>query len=495
MHVIVYALTLLIVIFIVLLVMNNVYLFIQTKQNNYPPGPMYPLFCVIMYALFYNVQNDFRLLLTYLQEKYGAITMVYFFNKPTVIIHDLKLFQQTFKHQSHSESFVKTDFIGLTELSGNKWKKRRQINHDCFGPFVKSCYLDNVIQRLLKTELFPILNEMSENNVQYKCREDIRWLLFAIMFGALFGKNINNIPKKEDKDYIRFANLANKAFDVGPTIVFMNNFIPNKRLNIFLKKALNLEKWDFCLKKMIETWSKQLRKQYQVDQDTYFYRMHKYVQNEELNEREMCADAGTLYQAALHTTMSVTESTLLYAAKYYDIQEQVYNELKDFYKRNNKFELKKINELHIFRAFLYESIRFGLVALISLPRNIIDNNLKIGSYIIPKGSMVIGSITSIHRNKEYWSKPNEFYIKHFLDENNNFKKPSNGAFIAFGYGKRNCFGMNFAIKELYSILVPLLYHYRLSVPNHIENNAFKIPQNWFQENVKELPLIIEKRTN
>ncbi len=38
-----------------------------------------------------------------------------------------------------------------------------------------------------------------------------------------------------------------------------------------------------------------------------------------------CADAGSLFHAAMHVTMGVMETTLLYAAKYKNIQERVYS--------------------------------------------------------------------------------------------------------------------------------------------------------------------------
>ena len=49
--------------------------------------------------------------------------------------------------------------------------------------------------------------------------------------------------------------------------------------------------------------------------------------------------------------------------------------------------------------------------------------------------MIAACVAACHRNKKYWSKPDEFYPQHFLDEFGQLKKNVEG-FIPFLTGKR-----------------------------------------------------------
>lgn len=185
------------------------------------------------------------------------------------------------------------------------------------------------------------------------------------------------------------------------------------------------------------------------------------------------------------------ELSLYFAAKYPDVQQRVYTELAVHYDKYKGFEIKRMNELHIFRAFVYESLRFGSPVKLTLKRDIIDEyGLKLGGYHLPKGTTLLGGTYAIHTNDKYWSKPNEFYVEHFLDDQDRFKKSE--YFSLFGYGRRNCVGQSFAIKELFAVLSGILYRYKFSVPMN-RKDTFEVPEDFFANDPKQLPLIIERR--
>lgn len=61
--------------------------------------------------------------------------------------------------------------------------------------------------------------------------------------------------------------------------------------------------------------------------------------------------------------------------------------------------------------------------------------MKVGDYVIPKGSIVISSIWSVFHDAKFWGDPEVFRPERFLvDGGTRAEKPER--FIPFSYGKR-----------------------------------------------------------
>merc|ERR1719204_1321134 len=97
-----------------------------------------------------------------------------------------------------------------------------------------------------------------------------------------------------------------------------------------------------------------------------------------------------LVGAALHLTMTSSEMTLCLAAKYPDVQQRVFEELTMHYERHGTFAMQKMRELHVFRAFVWEALRFGHPANATLPRTA-TANCKVGPYNVPRGTDLRGA--------------------------------------------------------------------------------------------------------
>ena len=185
------------------------------------------------------------------------------------------------------------------------------------------------------------------------------------------------------------------------------------------------------------------------------------------------------------------ETVLYFAAKNVSQQELVYNELREYYKdKPNGFELKHIKDLHYYRAFIYEVMRYNKIAVASHLREIKQKGIKVGGYNLPKNCLVSLQIYCIHFNPKYFGDDcDKFNINRWLDDNKKFKM--NPAFVIFGIGPRNCPAQSLALREIYSLMAPLLLRYKFTKPDGM--TSYKIPENWFQENIPQLPLIVNKR--
>lgn len=85
-------------------------------------------------------------------------------------------------------------------------------------------------------------------------------------------------------------------------------------------------------------------------------------------------------------------------------------------------------------------------------------------YTIPKGSVIVPNLWSVHRDPNIWEKPDEFQPSRFLDEKGQLIKKE--AFIPFGMGKRVCMGEQLAKMELFLIFASLMQSFTFLYPEN-----------------------------
>ena len=73
--------------------------------------------------------------------------------------------------------------------------------------------------------------------------------------------------------------------------------------------------------------------------------------------------------------------------------------------------------------------------------------VKLGSYTIPKNTIALVLLHSLHMDEKYWIDPQVFRPERFIDSNGNLIMHE--SFQPFGMGKRRCVGEGLAKQSLF----------------------------------------------
>merc|ERR1712228_83572 len=221
------------------------------------------------------------------------------------------------------------------------------------------------------------------------------------------------------------------------------------------------------------------------------------------------SDVISIFQAGVHTTAESVQLMLYTMAKYPDVQQKIYLELREIFGNAddiNIVDTKSLNKAHYLRAFIEETLR--LKSGRGVPRQLLDDfrvdfedkNGKKDYYVIPKGCNIVFNTAYLMRDDEIgWQNGMEWNVENYLDESGLFvksKKYFDKRFkmTTFGNGRRNCPGISLARKEIMFAVSILVYKYEFCGPKGKGDTDFVIPTGLLSGGrSKELEITVIKR--
>ncbi|KAK8756182.1 hypothetical protein V5799_001116 [Amblyomma americanum] len=166
-----------------------------------------------------------------------------------------------------------------------------------------------------------------------------------------------------------------------------------------------------------------------------------------------------------HDTTAMGMSWALYLiGLYQEHQELIRRELDAIFgsDRNRPITSEDLKQMKYMECCLKESQRlYPSVPFIT--RNC-EQDVTIAGRKLPKGADVQIGIYNLHRDPEFFPKPEEFIPERFFPENVKGRHPF--AFIPFSAGPRNCIGQRFAMMEEKVVIANILRNYKLVSLHH-----------------------------
>eukprot|EP01084_Bolivina_argentea_P151054 263707_1 len=449
------------------LTMRKVLDVVWRKWHNYPPGPVgLPLFGSYLWSRNYYY-------VTSLMNTYGSVTMINYGVKRLIFIDDMKMTKTFFnmKEGAKRGHQLQTTHKSISEADGKKLVFRRQMMHQSFVTVLDSNYLNQVGIKILQKNLFKSLDEAVEKNKSIHMFVHVKYAVFSLLFATIFGDFLE-IPAKDSKDYKIFDDGLSKTMNnvgnyQGESLVFQN--IPFSKMILDNYWRPDMMKGSKISEAVVGKWVDQTLKLRHKSQamDVCIKPMINAYKSGKLTEKELKSDVQAIFVAGIHTTALFASEAFTMCAKKQSVQNTIYEEIKRFERKYGEFQLKHVEEFPTLRALIHENLRFASFGTAhGIPRIIKDDNIVIGGYNIPKGSIIWGFYTKMMHEVQSpdikWRSPLDFDLNNFLeyeDEQPKFKL--NPAFSAFGYGRRNCPGSSLAKREIYLLLGRTLLRYKI----------------------------------
>ncbi|KAK0139635.1 Cytochrome P450 2U1 [Merluccius polli] len=170
---------------------------------------------------------------------------------------------------------------------------------------------------------------------------------------------------------------------------------------------------------------------------------------------------GDLFIAGTDTSTNSILWMLLYMVLNPDVQEKVQAEMDQVVGRERLPSMKDRGSLPFTEATIMEVERLTVAVPLGIP-HMASKTAEFRGFTIPKGTVVIPNLWSVHRDPTVWEEPDTFNPGRFLDKEGKLLRTE--SFMPFGIGPRICMGEQLAKMEMFLMFTNLMQAFQFSLP-------------------------------
>ncbi|KAJ7221875.1 cytochrome P450 [Mycena rebaudengoi] len=182
-----------------------------------------------------------------------------------------------------------------------------------------------------------------------------------------------------------------------------------------------------------------------------------------MTDDELTGNTFLMLFAGHETTAKALDAAMGFLALYEDIQEEVYQEIREVASKDGKLNFDDYSRLNKVQACFLEGARLfpaGFMMIRETTESVIlktDENDGHGGYItLEPGTKVIVDVVGIHYNAQYFPEPEDFRPSRWYGASEN-------DMTMFSLGPRACIGRRFALTEGVAFLSNLLRDWKLHI--------------------------------
>ncbi|XP_045734420.1 cytochrome P450 2C21 isoform X1 [Mirounga angustirostris] len=433
-------------------------------KGKLPPGPT-PL-PIIGNILQINIKNINKSL-SKLAESYGPVFTVYFGMKPTVVLYGYEAVKEALIDRGEAFSgrgpFPVVDWtsrgFGIIFSNGERWKLTRRFSITILR---KMGIGKKTIEDRIQEEALCLVEALKKTNAS-PC--DPAFLLGCAPCNIICSIIFQNRFEYDDKTFLtlieyfqeNFLILSTSWIQLYNAFPLLIHYLPGSHHVLFKNIA---KQFEFIMEK-IQEHQESLDFNNPRDFIDYFLikiEKEKHNKQTEFTMDNLIVSIWDMFGAGTETTSTTLRYGFLMLLKYPEITAKVQEEIHRVVGRHRSPCMQDRSRMPYTDAVVHEIQRYIDLVPNGLP-HAVTQDIKFREYIIPKGTVVLTSLTSVLQDDKEFPNPDRFDPGHFLDESGNFKKSD--YFMAFSAGKRACLGEGLARMELFLLLTNILQHFTL----------------------------------
>ncbi|XP_016429803.1 cytochrome P450 2U1-like [Sinocyclocheilus rhinocerous] len=322
---------------------------------------------------------------------------------------------------------------------GPLWRTNRKFCHSTlrsfgFGkPSLEPCIYEGLT--MIKTELQSLIEKAGPSGI------DLTPLISSAVSNVISSMSLGQRFHHQDQEFRTMLDLMSHGMEisVSTSILLVNVFPWLYYLPCGAFKELRRAEIDITafLKKIIARHRATLDPENPRDFiDMYLVEMlaQQMGDNSEeslFSEDDLLYIIGDLFIAGTHTTTNSVLWSILYMSLYPDVQEKVQQEIDAVVGSERVPSVTDKGSLPYTEATIMEVQRMTVVVPLSIP-HMASETTEFRGYTIPKGTVIIPNLWSVHRDPTVWENPDDFNPDRFLDEQGKLLRKD--CFIPFGIG-------------------------------------------------------------
>ncbi|XP_017157561.1 cytochrome P450 2K1-like [Poecilia reticulata] len=442
-------------------------IFSSQWHKNEPPGPKPLPFLGNMLQI--DLKKPYKTFMEF-YKKYGPVFTVHLGPKKVVVLAGYRTVKEALVN--HDDVFGDRDQMlifqelsqghGVVWNNGDPWKEMRRFsltNLRDFGMGKKACE-DKIIEESQHlTEVFKRQKGKAFDTTQSICYA-VSNIICSMVYGSRFeydDPEFTSMVNRITKGAILFGSPSIQAYNLFPTLF---KRIANRKI-IWEMNTANKKQNSVLFSQLKETLNPQMCRGLV---DAFLVQKQKLeeagVINSQFHDDNLSATVLNLFAAGTETTSTTLRWSLLFMAKFPQIQDKVQEELRRVI-GDRQVQVADRKNLPYTDAVIHETQRMANITPTTLPHKT-TRDVTFQGHFIKKGTTVYPLLMSVLCDESEWEKPHSFYPPHFLDKEGKFVKRD--AFIPFSAGRRICLGESLARMELFIFFSTLLQHFRFCPP-------------------------------
>uniref|UniRef100_A0A8D1KY01 unspecific monooxygenase n=2 Tax=Sus scrofa TaxID=9823 RepID=A0A8D1KY01_PIG len=436
----------------------------SSGKGKLPPGPT-PL--PILGNILQLDIKDISKSLSNLSKVYGPVYTVYLGLEPAVVLHGYEVMKEALiaagEEFSGRGNFPMAERVnkghGIVFSNGKIWKETRRFSLMTLRNLGMG---KRSIEEHIQEEARCLVEELRKTNAS-PC--DPTFLLGCAPCNVICSIIFHNRFDYTDPNFLTFLGKLNENFrilnslwiqacNIFPALI---DYLPGSH-NKVLKNSAYVK--SYILEKVKEHQASLDVNDPRDFIDCFLIKMEQAKHNHQMvfTLENLIATEVDLIRAGTETTSITLRYGLLLLLKHPDVTAKVQKEIDSVIERHRSPCMQDRSHMPYTDAVVHEIQRYIDLVPISLP-HAVTRDIKFRNYLIPKGTTVLTSLTSLLHDVQEFPNPEVFDPGHFLDESGNFKKSD--CFMPFSTGKRVCVGESLARMELFLFLTSILQKFTL----------------------------------